>query len=141
MQVRVRAGPPQIIKSDFHPRNLTTSRWLLHEIKKAGWWLPCISTTGGWRSKPSALTESSCCSVTTAVSTATACALEIADSHLAVLTPTPAALQAAGFEIPALLSAAAIFACCVIAVAGSVEPSLERSEERRVGEECRSWGS
>src|SRR5438445_5016996 len=120
MQTRVRAGPPQIIRLDFHPSEFTTSRWLLHEMKNAGSWLPFISTTGGWRSNPSGGLAAGLCSIG-AVSTALAeCALALADVPFA-----PATAQAAGLEIPAFMSAAAIFCCCDIAVANTAPVSLE----------------
>src|SRR6266700_5264831 len=108
MQARVRAGPPQIIKLDFQPSEFTTSRWLLHEIKNAGSWLPFINTTGGCRSKPPAAIGARLSSGEGAVSTALA---EWAPAFDADRPFTPAAAQAAGLDMRAFSSAAAIFCC------------------------------
>src|SRR6266576_649116 len=122
MQTRVRAGPPQIIRLDFQPSEFTTSRWLLHEIKNAGSWLPFINTTGGCKSKPPTAAGACLCSTAGAVSTALAeCVLAPAMED----PVTPATAQAAGSDIPAFISAAAIFCCCVIAEAGIAFASLE----------------
>src|SRR5260370_25728217 len=110
------------MRLDFQPRELTTSRWLLQEMKKAGWWLPCIRTTGGWRSKP--LGSSVSAFRTTSVFRSEAgrvCICTVAAGCVfsaAADCGFVAADHAAGLEIPALTSAAAVFGCLVMAAAG-----------------------
>src|SRR6266705_571711 len=120
MQTKFRAGPPQIIRLDFHPSEFTTSRWLLHEMKKAGSWLPFISTTGGWRSNPSGGLAAGLGSSRSVMTALAECALALADIPFA-----PATAHAAGLEIPAFMSAAAIFCCCDIALADTAAVSLD----------------
>src|ERR1700685_4514920 len=102
MQSSVSAGPPQIISAHFQPREFAISRWLRQEIRNVWLFLPFVRTTAGRVSKPS---------------------LEDAIDAFAVgFGPTPLA-QADGFVIPAFISAAAIFSCCVIS-ATIVEPEF-----------------
>src|ERR1700758_204055 len=110
---RASAGPPQIIRVHFQPRDLATSCWLRQEIRKVLLFVPFISTTGGCGSKVFAAESRSdplfaLAAAAEAVSTST-------PRWLTFASGTPAAAHAAGLEMPAFCSAAAIFCCCVIA--------------------------
>src|SRR5579864_4761223 len=100
--------------ADFQPRDASTSRWLRQEIKKAGLCVPFITATFGFRSKSSTLAVLPLLGLTTVA--------------VAGAESIPAAGQAAGLEIPALVRAAAIFCCCVIwsAVGGLELSALSR---------------
>src|SRR5205823_5774498 len=108
-QIRVKAGPPQIMAADFQPNDFKTSFWLRQEMKNSALLFPRISMVGGWGSK-------SCGAMPGAAAAP--------EAPVPILPSTPAADQAAGFVIPAFTSAAAIFPCCVMsaALAGCSDP-------------------
>src|ERR1700683_3905725 len=112
------AGPPQIISAHFQPRERATSCWLRQEIRKVLVLLPFISTTGGWESKALAGAEEP---VPGAPSPSLLRAAFIGTERICTspnpavpAAGTPAVAHAAGLEIPALSSAAAIFCCWLI---------------------------
>src|SRR5579872_7060161 len=98
-------GPPQIISEHFHPSERARSRWLRQEIKNVELFLPFMRTTGGRESKPSMASGACTCTP------GRAWPWTLLAAPLGV---TPAAAHAAGLVIPAFISAAAIFCCCVI---------------------------
>src|ERR1700757_4290863 len=100
-----KAGPPQIMRAHFHPRERASSCWLRQEMRKVGFETPFMRTTGGCGSNPLA-----CVGFSPVPAWVGSGETWTPDADPA---ESPAADQAAGLEIPALISAAAIFCCWV----------------------------
>src|ERR1700686_2605111 len=108
------AAPPQTMAADFQASALTNSFWLRKEITNVGLFSPFINTTGGVKSKSDGLgCTSSWAEVWAELSTKTGAGGAFSSTAI-VWYGTPAADHASGLEIPARVSAAAIFACWVI---------------------------
>src|SRR5690349_2682680 len=122
-----RIGPPQIIRVHFQPRERAISCWLRQEIRKVLLFVPLIRTTGGRRSKPPVWSFTLALVLPGPFPTMLAGSARTCTPD--AVTPgesSPAAAQAAGFEMPALDRAAAIFCCCVMSTALSGADAVDR---------------
>src|SRR6266849_9320584 len=123
--------------ADFQANERTKSCWLRQEIRKAGLFSPFMRTTGGVRSKVDCASGLSAW----ALPLTETCVTRGASSTATLRRGRPAAAQAPGLVMPALVRAAAILDCWVM----SPETEEGTGSERRTtsggdltGEPCRS---